>query len=109
MADRIDDLQGHHLVGEELQGPVPVTGWRPAQPQGDQLCFRLAIKLARCRRLPAFLALQGRFKAFRDQAFADVLDRLGAAVECLCNPVVRPSRPIGIHLEQDLSTAELLR
>jgi hypothetical protein len=70
VADRIDDFQGHQLVGEQLQRPLSVSGWRLAQPQGDQLCFRLAIEFGWCGRLLAFLALQSQGKALRHQAFA---------------------------------------
>ena len=109
MTDRIDHFQGHHFVGEQLQRPVSVTRRRLAQPHGDQLRFGLAIELARRGRFLAFLAFQSQFKAFRDQAFAEILDRLHAAVEGLGDLDIRPSRPIGIRLEQDLSTTKLLR
>jgi len=56
-----------------------------------------------------FLALQGQLKAFDDQAFAETLDGLDATVERLGDLEIRPRRTIGIRLEQDLSTANLLR
>jgi len=109
VTDRIDYLQGHQFVGEQLQGPMPITGRRLAQPHGNQLRFRLTVQLARRRRFPPLLAFQSQFKAFGDQAFPHVFDRLHPAVEGLGDPNVRPSRPVGIRLEQNLSTTKSLR
>ena len=109
MTDRIDHFQGHHFVGEQVQCPVSVTRWRLTQSHGDQLRFGLAIELARRGRFLAFLAVQSQRKAFGDQAFAEILDRLHAAVEGLGNLDIRPPGSIGICLEQDLSTTKLLR
>jgi len=53
--------------------------------------------------------MQGEVKPFRDETFADMLDRLHPAVERLGDLDVQPSRPISIRLEQDLRTAKLLR
>src|SRR5580698_8436373 len=109
MTDRIDYFQSHYLIGEKLECPVPITRWRFTQPHRDQLRFPLAIKFAGRWRFLAFPALQCQVKAFRDQAFADILDRLDAAIESLGNLDVRPTRTIGIRLEQDLGTTKLLR
>ena len=109
MTDRIDHLQGHQLVGKQLQRPVSVTRGGLAQPHGNQLRFPLAIELGRRGRQRAFLAAQGQLKALGDQPLAEILDRLHATVECLGDLRIRPSRPIGIGLEQDLSAASLLR
>src|SRR5712691_7103931 len=109
VTDRIDDFQGHKCVGEPWQGPVSITRRRFPQPHGKQLRFRLAIELARRGRFPALLALQSPFKAFRNQAFAEILDRLLAAVESIGHPDIWPSWPIGIRLEQNLSATKLLR
>jgi hypothetical protein len=108
VADRIHYFQGHHFIGEQLQCPVSVTCWRLTQPHGDQLRFGFAIELARRGRLRAFLAVQSQFEAFNNQTFAEILDRLHAA-ESLRDLDVRPSRPIGIRLQQNLSTTKLLR
>ena len=109
MRDRINHLQGHQFVGEQLQGPVSVTDRRLTQAHSDQLRLGLAIELARRRRFLAFLAVQSQRKAFGDQAVAEMLDRLHAAVEGLGNLDIRPPGSIGICLEQDLSTTKLLR
>jgi hypothetical protein len=108
MADRIHDFQGHHLIGEQPQRPVSVACWRLPQPHGDQLRFGFAIEFARRGRLLARLAVQSRFEAFQHQTFAKILDCLHAAVESLRDLDVRPSRAIGIRLEQNLSTTKLL-
>jgi hypothetical protein len=109
VTDRVNHLQGHQFVGQELKRPAPITSGRLAQPQCDQLGFAHTVELRRRGRLLAFLALQSQFKAFGDQAFAETLDRLHAAVESLGDLDVWPRGPIGIRLEQDLSTAKLLR
>jgi len=46
MADRIDDLQGHKFIGEQLQRPAPVTRGRLAQSQCDELGLALAVELS---------------------------------------------------------------
>jgi hypothetical protein len=109
VADRIDDFQSDHFVGEQLQGPVAVARRGPAKPHGDQLRFGRAIELAGRGRLLAFLALQSQFKSFRNQAFAKIFDRLHAAVEGIGNPDICPSWPINIRFEQNLSATKLLR
>jgi hypothetical protein len=109
VTDRIDDFQGHHLVGQQLQRPVSVAGRRFAQSHRNQLRLGLTIELARRGRLRAFLAVQGRFKAFGDQALAEVLDGLHTAIEGLGDLDIRPSRPVSIRLEQDLGAAKPLR
>jgi hypothetical protein len=48
-------------------------------------------------------------KAFHNQTFTEMLDRLHAAVESLRDHDVRPSRSIGIRFEPNLSATELLR
>jgi hypothetical protein len=87
---------------------MSITGRRLAQPHGNQLRFELTIQLASRRRFPPLLALQSQCKAFGDQAFADVFDRLHVAVEGLADPDIRPSWTIGIRFEQNLSTTEPL-
>ena len=57
----------------------------------------------------AFLAVQSQRKAFGDQAFAEMLDRVHAAVEGLGNLDIRPPGPLGICLEQALRATKLLR
>jgi hypothetical protein len=109
VTDRIDHLQGHQLVGQQLQCPVSVTGWRLAQAHRNQLRFPFAIELGRRRRCLALFAFQSQFKPFRNQPLAHILDRLLAAVVSLGDFGIRPRRPIGIGLEQDLSAASLLR
>jgi hypothetical protein len=88
---------------------VSVTHRQLAQPQCNQLRFGLAIKLGRRGRLLALFPVQNQLEAFGDQTFAKILDRLHAAVEGLGDLDIRPSRPIGIRLEQDLSTAKFPR
>jgi hypothetical protein len=88
---------------------VSVLRRRLTQSHGDPRRFGLAIELARRGRFLAFLAVQSELKAFGGQAFAELLDRLHAAVEGLGNFDSRPPCPIGICLEQDLSTTKLLR
>jgi hypothetical protein len=109
VTERIDDFQGHQCVGEQGQGPVSIARRRVPQPHGNPRRFRLAVELARRGRVPAFLALQRPCKTFCSQAFAEILDRLRAAVERLGNPDIWPSWPIGIRLEQHLSATKLLR
>ncbi len=109
MTDRIDHLQGHQLVSEQLECPVSVTRRRLAQPHGNQLRFTRAVELGGRGRRLAFLAFQCQFKALGDQPLAEILDRLHAAVECFSDLGIWPPRPIDIRLEQDLSTASLLR
>ena len=53
--------------------------------------------------------IQSRFKAFRHQAFAQILDRLHATVVRLGNPAIGPCWTIGIRLEENLGTTHLLR
>src|SRR5439155_26274826 len=50
-----------------------------------------------------------QLEAFSDQALADILDRLHAAVEGLSDLGIRPVQSIHIRLEQDLSATKLLR
>jgi hypothetical protein len=109
VADRIDDFQSDHFVGEQLQGPVAVAGRGLTKPHGDQLRFGLAIELAGRGRFLAFLALQSQFKAFGNQALTQIFDRLHAAVERIGNSDIGPSWAISIRLEQNLSATKLLR
>jgi hypothetical protein len=109
VTDRVNDLQGHEFIGEQLQRPVSVACRRLAQAQGDQLRFPFAVEFGRRGWLLAFLALQSQLKAFRHQAFAQILDRLHATVERFRNPTVSPSWSIGVCLEQNLRTTNLLR
>jgi len=46
VADRFDDLQFHHLFGEQSQCPSTVSRRRFAQPQRDDLRFGLSIEFA---------------------------------------------------------------
>jgi hypothetical protein len=93
VTDRLDHFQGHHCVSEQVQCPVSVPRWRLPQSHGDQRRFGLAIALARRGRFLAFLAVQSQRKAFGDQAFAEMLDRLPAAVEGLGDLDIRPPGP----------------
>src|SRR5256714_5366220 len=101
VTDRIDHFQGHHFVGEQVQGPVSIPPWRLPQSHGDQLRFALAIELARRGRFLAFLPVQRQCKAFGDQALAESLDRVHAGVGGLGNRDIRPPSPISIWLEED--------
>src|SRR5215210_944848 len=79
------------------------------KPHGDQLRFGRAIELAGRGRFLAFLALQSQFKSFRNQALAKILYGLHAAIKRIGNLDIRPSWPISIRLEQNLSATKLLR
>jgi len=109
VTERLDHFQGHHVVGEPWQCPVAVPRWRLPQSHGDPRRFGLAIALARRGRFLAFLAVQSQRKAFGDQAFAEMLDRVHAAVAGFGHLDIRPPGPLGICLAQDLSTTQLLR
>src|SRR3977135_3613249 len=74
-------------------------------PRGTPPSARCASKL---RLLPYTLS-RDTTKAFGGQAFAEMLDRLHAAVEGLGNLDIWPPGPLGICLAQDLSTTKLLR
>ena len=109
MTDRFHHLQSHQFIGEQLERPVSVPHRWLAQPHGNHLRFRLAVERGKCGWFLAFLPVQCQCKAFSDETFADMLDRLHPAVERLGDLDIQPSWPIGIRLEQDLSTAKLLR
>ena len=109
MTDRVDHLQGDHLVGEQLQRPVSITRRWLTQPHGDQLRFGLAIEHAGRGRLLAFLAVESQLKALGGQAFAEILDRLHTTVVGLGDLDIRPFRSVSVRLEQDLSTTKFLR
>ena len=109
MTDRFHHLQSHQFIGEQLERPMAVPRRRFAQPHGNQLRFRRAVELGTRGWFLALLPVQCEVKPFRDETFADILDRLHPAVERLGDLDVQPSRPISIRLEQDLRTAKLLR
>src|SRR5882724_11570804 len=109
MTDRLHHLQSHQFIGEQLERPVSVPHRRLPQAHSNHLRFSLAIELGTRGRFLALLPVQCQVKPFGDETFTDILDRLYPAVERLGDLDIRPSRLIGIRLEQDLRTAKLLR
>ena len=90
LTDRVDDLQGHHLVGEELQGPGPNL---PRPQRWRSIRFRLAIELpvgSSC-----VSALQGN--QLRDQALRRPIVHAQSNASATLSPTIWP---IGIHLSR---------
>jgi hypothetical protein len=68
----------------------------------------LAIQNLRRRRRRALLAVERFAEPLLHQPLANVLDGLGAAPKRLGNASIGPSWPIGIGLEKDLGSFDLL-
>ena len=109
MTDRCHHLQSHQCIGEPLERPVSVPHRRLPQAQGNPRRFSLAIARGTRGRFLALLPVQGQGTPFGDATVTDLLDRLSPAVERLGDLDIRPSRRLGIRLEQDVRTAKRLR
>ena len=108
MADGLDDLQLDDLPGQQPQRPGGVTFRRRAEPQRDDLRFLLAAEKFLHGRLVAALALERLLEAVRHEPLPQLLDRAGAAVESLGDPLIGPGRTRDIGLQQHLRAANLL-
>jgi hypothetical protein len=108
MADRLDNFQGHGLVGEEPARPAGGPWrWRTA-PEGKQPCLPLVIQPGRTGGMGLGLPVEGSLKALFDQTLADAQHGIDADREALGDPGIWPSRAIRISFQQALGMAYLV-
>ncbi len=109
MADGINNLQCDQFVREQVKCPTSITGWRPAEPHRNQLCFAFAIEKRLRRRCLAFLPVESLLEPSDDKTLSQVLDRLDSAMKRIGDFRVGPSGAIRIGFQQDLGSSNFLR
>jgi hypothetical protein len=105
---RIDNLQLHHLAGQQTQRPFAIARGRRAQSQGNDLRLLLAIEKLFRRGRPALLAVQRDLEPQFDKSLPHVFHRFRATVQGFGNPRIRPSRATHIRFEQNVAAFDLL-
>jgi hypothetical protein len=88
--DGVNDLECHHLVGVEWQGPWRVACRRSGAGQGAQLGFAVAVELSGPRRMRTLFAVQSGFQAVSNQRFSGPLHGQPAHSKGFANVLVWP-------------------
>jgi len=102
MADRLNDVQGHRLVCQEPQGPAGMAGGGLTAPESAQACLPCPIAARRARGTRRLLPMARRREPLCDHALSDALDRRNAAGAARGAGRIRPSRAMGLGLQQDI-------
>jgi hypothetical protein len=106
-ADRIDQAQDDHLVGQESQSPMaPPTGWVSAR-QFNQLLFDVSFDLYLIRPCRAWSGVKRRLDALGNEPFPDAGDGPQARSQGRDDFLVSvPLTMHGIGQEQDAGVSE---
>ena len=108
MADGLDHLSGHGLVGQEPERPAGMAcGWGTA-PQCDQPCLPLAIQQGTPGGIGRLLPVEGGLKPLCNQPLSDAKDAIDTDGAALGDSCIRPSRPIRIGFQKDIGMAYLV-
>src|SRR6266496_2205254 len=108
MAHRLDDFQFHDLACQQPQRPVVITFWRrPKSRRYDsgllvprqQLLHRWLLTLNSVERL---------FESLLDEPLPKSFNGSRPTGICLGNTIISPVRSIGVGLQQNLGTSNLL-
>jgi len=103
MTDRLDDFQLDHFASQQPQTAVGIPlRWRP-QAGGDDPGLLFAVEQFLRRGLAALPALECLVETMLDKALSNRLGRPRATREGIRNSCIRPTRPIRICLEQNVS------
>jgi hypothetical protein len=96
------------FCGGCFQGPLGLSCWRLAAPQGDPVGFCGTVKEMLARRLALLFACQRCLQALCNTTLADVAHGMAVTAEGLSHMRIGPVGAIDIHLQQDMSMLALL-
>jgi hypothetical protein len=82
-----------------VQRPKPAGGF--PNRMAISFAFANAIELRLSRRVLTLAAIEGQFKAVKDNSLTQVLNGLNSTTERVSNSGTSPCRPIGVRLQKD--------
>jgi len=111
MTHALDDLQLHHLIGQQMKRPSCLPTRRVTLRRRNQCPLAGFVENPLPRRPGSLLPAQRCLQPLGHKQTPDALNRVHVNVQRLRNLLVSPPRPILtlIHFQQDLSSDTLLR
>ena len=107
-ADRIDQTQDDHFVGEQLQGPVTSPTGRVGAGQLDQFLFHVSFDLDLVRTCRLRPVIDRRLQSFDDKSSPDASDGLQAGTQGCDDFIVGVSfSPHAIRQQQNAGVGQL--